>query len=177
MKQSVLIFIFLLSFNLAQANSMWDDRIKSGNSLVNASLSLSYSTYSGTSTYFSPRYQYFILDGLAVGGFFGYSKSKTFNKFEIGPSAHYYLPFTDLGVIYLGQTVSFVNQSKQIDPVVGESYDENLDGSISETSLGFIYMITDHFGLDFGLAYLKSLSEKRLVESSSAVHLVFSVYF
>jgi len=62
------IFIILLFFfisNLARANSMWEERIKAGNSLVNASLSLGYSTYSGSSTYFSPRYQYFIFDGLA----------------------------------------------------------------------------------------------------------------
>ncbi|MDZ4660048.1 MAG: hypothetical protein SGJ18_00370, partial [Pseudomonadota bacterium] len=105
------------------------------------------------------------------------SKSKTFSKFEIGPSAHYYLPFTDWGVIYLGQTFSMVNQSKRILLASGEYFDENLDGSISETSLGFIYMVSDHFGIDVGLAYLKALSEERLVESPSAVHLVFSVYF
>lgn len=177
MNKLFLIGALLMASPVASANSLWEERVQAGNSLVNASLSLGYSTASGSSTYFSPRYQYFIFDGLAVGGFFGYAKSKTFNRIEIGPSIRYYLPFTDLGVLYLGQTVSFINQSKRITPLVGEPYDENLDGSVSETGLGFIYMVSNHFGIDLGIAFLKALSEDRLVESNTEVHLVFSVYF
>ena len=175
MKYFILFLAICLGVNAQTKPRTWEQRIQQGESLINASVSVGYSSYSGSLIYLSPRYQYFFIDGLAIGADVGFYKSNITSRLSSGPSLTYYLPVM-AGVTYLGQQISFVDQTRKITPVSGVPYDEKLNGSLSETSFGVIYPLTVNFMIDIGIDYVKALREERLVDHEVETHLIFAFY-
>ncbi len=163
-----IVFLLSLIFFKAQAESRWESRVAEGNSLINASIALGYSSYAGTIVSVNPSYKYFFIDRVALGGVIEYAKSGNYNRFAVGPNLFYYLPLYDVGVAYLGDTITHVNHKE------GEL---KLSGWLNEVSIGMIYLFSEHIGLDIGYSIYNAFDESKLEDTQESGHVVFAFFF
>tara|TARA_Y100000817_G_C16767986_1_gene504770 strand:+ start:307 stop:792 length:486 start_codon:yes stop_codon:yes gene_type:complete len=140
-----------------------------GSMEVGGAVGITNTSTSGTQIQFSPRIQYFLIDNLALGLTIDYNKNDDAEELGIGPSATYYLNFSERFVPFISQTILYKNYS-------GELADGE-DGLYATTAVGLNYPLGDKTALSLSYEKLYSIVGDQDAEESESLSWGFRAYF